>query len=275
MRNNNVAAAANKENTGAKRVKNLLFTLLALAFWVGVWQLISMKVAAEWILPSPGRVMEALLTEIGENRLPARVGRSLLGILEGYAAGVGAGVLLSVLTARVKALHVLFSPLLTIVRATPVASFILILWVFVARGSVPAISVFLIVTPIIWANCETGFLSFDKKLFEVGRVYGFSPLAMARYIYIPAAYPYFRTAALTALGMGWKAGIAAEVLCSPDGTVGQMILRSKNDIQTADLFAYTLAAVAVCYALEKLLSALFSIAEKRKKSKKSRRRESA
>ena len=239
-------------------MKSALFTFLSIAFWIGVWAVAAEIVGKEWILPAPYRVLQAFFASFEGGKLPLFLLRTTAGISAGYLAGVGIGFLLSALTARVKALHILFSPLLTVVRATPVASFILLLWIFLARESVPAVSVCLIVTPIVWANCETGFLSGDKQLSEVARVYGFSFFKKAKYLYLPAVFPYFRTAAMTCLGMAWKAGVAAEVLCTPEGTVGRMIWISKRDIETAEVLSWTLAVIIACFALEKLLKILFS-----------------
>ena len=255
-------------NKNTKRLKRLLFGLLAVAFWIGVWWLISLWVSEDWILPSPYRVAVALFESLREGTLFLRAGRSLLGILEGYLAGMILGVVLAALTAKIHFFHILFSPLLTVVRATPVASFILILWVFCARGTVPAVSVMLIVLPIVWANFETGILSVDQKLFEVAKVYRFSAFKKMRFLYAPAVYPYFRTAALTAVGMAWKAGVAAEVLCTPGGTIGQMIWYAKRDIQTADLFAWTAVVIFVSFLLEKLLYLLLNLPAKRRDVKK-------
>ena len=253
----------NNETTIVKRVKTVLFTLLSLCFWIGLWWIAALLVGKEWILPTPDRVCLSLWEACADGQLFLRAGRSLLGIAAGYLAGVAAGVLLSGLSAKCRFIHILFSPLLTVVRATPVASFILILWVFFARGTVPAISVMLIVTPIVWANCETGFLSTDKQLREVAKVYSFSPFKKLRFLYLPSVYPYFKTAALTALGMAWKAGVAAEVICTPEGTIGQMIWAAKRDIQTSDLFAWTIVVIAVCFVLEKLLGLLLALPYKR------------
>ena len=246
------------ENTRAQTVKKILFTVLAAAFWIGVWYIAAAIVGKSWVLPAPHDVLRAFFASFEGGRLPLYLLRTTLGVGAGYLAGVCLGFLLAALTARVKLLHLLFSPLLTVVRATPVASFILLLWVFLARESVPAVSVALIVTPIIWGNCETGFLSTDRHLVEVAQVYGFSFFKKARYLYLPAAAPYFKTAALTCLGMAWKAGVAAEVLCTPEGTVGRMIWLSKRDIETAEVLSWTLAVILACFILEKLLKLLLA-----------------
>ena len=251
-------------------LKIALYALLALTFWTAVWWLLSYKVGKAWVLPSPRGVFLAFVEAAKTGTLFARAGRSLAGVAAGYLAGTVCGALLALLCAKVRFFHHLFSPLLTVVRATPVASFILILWVFFssARGYVPAVCVLLIVLPVVWANCETGILSADKKLLEAAKVYRMGFFKKLRYIYLPALFPYFRTAALTALGMAWKAGIAAEVICTPKGTVGEMIWFAKRDFQTGDLFAYTLLVILVCFLLEKLLGLLLKLPYRRKEAKK-------
>ncbi|MBQ9467941.1 MAG: ABC transporter permease subunit [Clostridia bacterium] len=251
---NAVKEKKERKNEAAKRI---LFTALSACFWIGVWWLLALVVGEEWILPAPPAVVKAFFAAFEGGALPLYLLRSCAGIMAGYFAGVTVGFLLAALTARFRALHLLFSPLLTVVRATPVASFILILWIFFARSAVPAASVMLIVTPIVWANCETGFLSYDRKLFEAAKAYGLSAKKKVRYLFLPAVSPYFGTAALTALGMAWKAGVAAEVLCTPEGTIGRMIWISKRDIITAELFAYTAAVILVCFLFEKLFKLLF------------------
>ncbi len=241
-------------------------TVGAILFWIGIWWLAAVMVDKAWVLPTPPQVARALFSVIGLKKVLPAVMLSLLGILKGYLWGVGIGVLLAVFTAGCPPLHWLFSPLLTVIKATPIASFILILWVFFTNSAVPAYAVMLIVLPIVWANTEAGFRNTDKQLREMGRVYGFSVPKRVRYLYAPAAYPFFKSAAKTALGMAWKAGIAAEVLCTPDGTVGKMIAHAKRDIETAELFAWTIAVVTVCFLFEKLLSILLSLPERRRKA---------
>ena len=245
-----------------------ILTLGAVLFWIGIWWLAAEQIDKAWVLPTPAQVFKALFSTITLKKVLPTVFASLWGIFKGYLWGTALGLILAALTAQIYPLHVLFSPLLTVVKATPIASFILILWVFFTNTAVPAYAVMLIVLPIIWANTEAGFKNTDGKLAEMARAYDFSLFKRLRYLYIPSAYPFFKSAAVTALGMAWKAGIAAEVLCTPDGTVGKMIAHAKRDIETAELFAWTIAVVAVCFLFEKLLSWMLSLPERRKGAKK-------
>ncbi|MBQ8214911.1 MAG: ABC transporter permease subunit [Clostridia bacterium] len=245
-----------------------ILTLGAVLFWIGIWWLAAEQIDKAWVLPTPAQVFKALFSTITVKKALPILLSSLWGIFKGYLWGGGLGLLLAALTARIYPLHLLFSPLLTVVKATPIASFILILWVFFTNSAVPAYAVMLIVLPIIWANTEAGFGNTDEKLSEMARAYDLSLIKRIWYLYIPSAYPFFKSAAVTALGMAWKAGIAAEVFCTPDGTVGKMIAHAKRDIETAELFAWTILVVAVCFLFEKLLAALLSLPERKGRVKK-------
>ena len=84
-----------------------------------------------------------------------------------------------------------------------------------------------------------------------------------RGIYLPAVLPYFRTAVSLALGLCWKAGIAAEVIGLPGGTMGEALYQAKVYYETGDLFAWTAVIVAVSLVFEKLFLRLVDAAAER------------
>ena len=65
-------------------------------------------------------------------------------------------------------------------------------------------------------------------------------------------------AVTTAMGLAWKSGVAAEVLCIPRPAIGTQIYNSKLYLDIPDLFAWTLVVLLLSLALEKLLSALLN-----------------
>ena len=73
-----------------------------------------------------------------------------------------------------------------------------------------------------------------------------------RGIYLPAVMPYFRTAVSLGLGLCWKAGVAAEVIGLPTGSVGEQLYNAKVYFMTGDLFAWTVVIVVVSVLFEKL-----------------------
>jgi NitT/TauT family transport system permease protein len=68
--------------------------------------------------------------------------------------------------------------------------------------------------------------------------------------------PYFRSACVTALGMAWKSGVAAEVLCQPRKAIGTQLYYAKIYLETENLFAWTAVVVLLSILMEKLFVGL-------------------
>lgn len=233
--------------------KKIVLGLLSAVFWVGVWALCALWVGKELFLPTPWAVLRSLARLVPTADFWKTVAYSLLRVLQGYLPGVLLGAVGGVLTAKIGFMDVLFSPLLTVVRATPVSSFIMLALVFLGRDAVPSFIVFLMVLPIVWANVTEGVKTVDSALKEVCRVYDISLSRRMKILYFPHCLPYFSAGALTALGLAWKAGIAAEVLCTPKSSIGKMVYDSKVYLETSDLFAWTAVVILLSLVLEKLL----------------------
>ena len=222
-------------------------------FWLGVWQLAAFAVGKELLLPGPVAVGRSLLalTRTADFYLSAgaTLGRVFLGLLWGGLAGG----LLAFLTHFSPWLNAVISPAVRVVRATPVVSFILLVYLWVARAAIPWVISGLMVLPVMWGSLTAGLSDLDEKLLELGRAYRFSRLKRLRLIYLPSLRSHFSAGLLTAFGLAWKSGVAAEVLCPPDRAIGSRLQQAKLGLETADLLAWTLTIVALSLALEWLL----------------------
>lgn len=236
-----------------KRLKKFGLVLACLAFWLAVWTVCSLWVGLELFLPTPWAVLNSLLALLPTAEFWRIVLMSFWRVICGYLPGVALGTVGGVLTAKIKVLDVLFSPPLTVIRATPVSSFIMLFLLFLGRDSTPTFIVFLMVLPIVWANVAEGVKTVDPSLKEVCRLYRIPTGRRWRILYLPHCLPYFSAGALTSLGLAWKAGIAAEVLCTPNHSIGKQVYDAKVYMETAEVFAWTLVVILLSLALEKLL----------------------
>ncbi|MBQ5389402.1 MAG: ABC transporter permease subunit [Clostridia bacterium] len=242
--------------TDRKNAKRLLYGALILAFWIAVWQIAAMAIGREVILPAPIAVCRRFLSLAATAPFWRATLFSLLRIMGGYAAGVAVGALLGAAMHFFSPVRAVFSPFLTVVKSTPVASFILIAYFIITDTVIPVFITFLMVLPMIAACVFTALSATDPALLEMTKVYRFSFGKKLRTLYIPTVLSPFLGQAITALGLGWKAGVAAEVLCTPRDSIGKYLYDAKVYLETVDLFAYTLLVVLVSLALEKLLQAL-------------------
>ena len=141
---------------------------------------------------------------------------------------------------------------MAVIKAVPVASFIILALVWLNSRSLSLFISALMVFPPVYLNVLEGIRRTDGQLLEMARVFRVPFSRRLRYIYLPQIMPYFRTAVSLGLGLCWKAGAAAEVIGLPAGSVGERLYTAKVYFQTPDLFAWTVTIVAVSVLFERL-----------------------
>ena len=142
--------------------------------------------------------------------------------------------------------------MVAVIKAVPVASFIILALVWLNSRSLSLFISALMVFPPVYLNVLEGIRRTDGQLLEMARVFRVPFSRRLRYIYLPQIMPYFRTAVSLGLGLCWKAGAAAEVIGLPAGSVGERLYTAKVYFQTPDLFAWTVTIVAVSVLFERL-----------------------
>lgn len=222
--------------------------------WVAyllIYQILYWVVDQDILLASPGQILGSLLRMSREPAFYLAAGATLARIALGFSAGLLVGTILSVLTFRSVWMEALFMPVIRTIRATPITSFIILALVWIQSSRVPVFIVFLMVLPIVWANLTEGIRQVDKDLLEMAHAFRLPNNRIMRLVHIPSIAPYFMSAAVTGLGMAWKAGISAEVLSTPIQSLGGRIYLSKVYLETPDLFALTIVIILLSLLLEK------------------------
>ena len=244
----------------ADRNNPIFCLLLPPVFWLGVWQLCALLVdrsmggrGNELLLPYPATVLAALTHLAGTGEFWESVLLSLLRVLAGLVVGAGLGGLAAALTCAGAWADRLLSPAIRVVRAAPVASFILLVLLWTGRDQVPVVIVALMVLPVVWDSLSQGIRATDAQWLELARAYRFSRWKTVRLIYLPGLRPHLSAALATATGLAWKSGVAAEVLCLPSTALGTEIYQTKYYLEIPELFAWTGVAVALSLLLEHLL----------------------
>ena len=226
--------------------------LLPAVFWLAVWWLLALIVGKELLIPSPPLVVRTLLDLVVTGAFWRYTALTLLRITLGLLLGIVLGILTALLTNRLSLLHALLAPAVRVVRATPVASFIILVLLWVANGRVPVVISALVVLPVIWESTAAGLRSVDRDLLEFARAYRLTRWDTWRRIVIPSMQPQLAAAVCTAIGLAWKSGVAAEVLCLPKAAVGTQVYFSKLYLDTPALFAWTLIVVALSLTVERI-----------------------
>ncbi len=228
------------------------YPLFAIAFWVGLWWLIAAIYAKPLILPTPTGMLRALVALAKTGEFYLTLALSLARILFGIVLALAAGTMLAILTVKSAFFHHLLSPLLSLFKATPVASVIFLMLLWIGRARIPFAIAFMMALPIVWANVREGLLQTDRQLLEMARVYRVPAGRVMREIRLPSLKPYFLAAARSGISLAWKAGVAAEVLCTPEHSIGRAIYEGKLYIMTEELFAWTFIVIVISVIIEQI-----------------------
>ena len=232
--------------------KKILISVLILLIYILIWYIAAIIVNKELLIPKPSTVLNTFLYFAGQKEFYINVLYSIGRICAGFILAIITGSLLAFLTSFVPASKRMVSPAISIIKATPVASFIILTLLWIKTTYVPVFISFLMVLPVVWTNISQGFETADKKLLEMAFVYKMDFIKKIKYIYIPNCVSYFKSSVISGIGLAWKSGIAAEVICSPKFAIGSRLYSAKIYLETAELFAWTGTVVILSIIIERI-----------------------
>lgn len=230
--------------------KKLARAALCFIFWVLLWQIFSMVLARPTVLPTPFAVLEKLAELMGKKSFYMDCLHSLSRIFAGLIFGILSGVILAAFCAAFGLFECVFSPAVSVIKATPIASIIILMLFILEKSHVPMVAAMLMALPIVFSNVRKGIASVPVEQKEVADVFGFSFGKRLKYCIFPSAFPYFSAACRSSLGLAWKAGIAAEVICTPKYSIGLNLNDAKIYLESEALYAWTIVVVIMSVLIE-------------------------
>ena len=221
-----------------------------------LWQLLAMKLDQKLLLATPVDVAKTLGVLVKSQEFYSAIAYSMGRILLGLLIGAAVGTACALLAGRWHFMEVLFWPYFSAMKATPVASIVILCLVWLSGRRLSVFIVFLVVTPVIYTNILAGIKNLDLKMKDMARVFGINGLRRLLYVYLPELKTYIIAAFALATGMAFKAGIAAEVIGTPGGSVGKMLYNAKVYLETPELFAWTLVIIVLSVVVEQVILGL-------------------
>lgn len=238
-----------------------LRTLAIVLAWLAIWQITATIVANDILLAGPADVIRSLFMQIFTSDFWLSIAMSFSKIMGGFLLAFFAGILFGSLSFRFPLLGEILNPPLLLMKSVPVASFVILALIWAGSENLSIFISFFVVFPIIYVNTRSGLAGTDPKLLEMAKVFHLSLPNRIRFLYLPALFPYLSSGCRIALGMGWKSGIAGEVIGVPSHTIGEHLYMSKIYLATADLFAWTLMIILICLLTEQIFLGILRLAE--------------
>ena len=219
--------------------------LLLLAIW---W--LGSRAAPVYVLPSPERVFDRIVQLSATGDLPYNLLVTLLRVLAGFALAVAIGVPGGLMLGSNRALGNFFEPILPVMNT--VSSAIWAIFAVIWFGLSPATPIFVVLMtafPLIVTNVWQGTQAVNADFVELARALRFPRRKMLVKIYLPSILPYFFSGARLAFGFGWRVSLVAETLGAASG-VGYRLRQASDLIQTDQVFAWTIAQIAMMLVIE-------------------------
>lgn len=239
----------NRQNNNKKN--KLIKKIGIVLFWIVIWQILTWCVGNKILLAGPLDTVKVWMANVQEGDFIRTclysVGRIGLGVLLGLVLG---GIL-GCLGYKFRLLREILSPLMAFLKSVPVAAFVVLLLIWWGAKGLSVAVVFVVVLPLVYTNMVQGLLAADRKMLEMAKVFRVPLWNRFFYIYRPALRPFMDSCLRIALGMSWKSGVAAEVIGTPEFSIGEQMYMSKIYLDTAGLFAWTATVILLSFLFEK------------------------
>lgn len=229
-----------------KFLKFVLVTLVILSFW----QIFASIENNVYILPGVKDTFHALVNIVKSSNFVKIILSTVLRVVTGLFLGIVFGIVLAPICYKIPLINMFVSPILSIIKSTPVASFIVLLWLRLNGNTLTVLIAFLMVLPIIWQNLMDGFSSVPNDLKEVAKIYNFSLKKKLKCLYSPVLFKYLLPAMVTSSGLAWKSEIATEIIAYTSNSIGQEINNAKYFSNTPEVFAWTIVIIILSLLFE-------------------------
>lgn len=226
-------------------IKPYFLIILSLVVLFIIWQFASTTLDSEILLPSVFSVLKSFGGLFKTKNFKIDLGFTVYRAFRSFVIIVVSGSVFGVLGGKFKGFGLWLSPLLTVLKSTPVMSVILLAFIWFETGTVPVFSAFLMAFPIMYLQMKTGYYSLEEEMNQMCTLYGLSEKDKMIHYVIPSLTTSFVIGAKQTLSMIWKVVIAAEVLTVPQYGVGAKMQLSQMQLETGDVLAWTLVAIGL------------------------------
>ena len=197
-----------------------------LAVWVATTSIT--RVFLPHQLPSPWQVVMTAAELARGGELVHHIAASTVRIAAGFALGAAAALVLGTLVGLSRTVEAMLDPTLQMVRNVPSLAWVPFLLLWMGIDEAPKIVLIAIggFFPV-YLNLVTGIRQTDRKLIEVGAVFGMTRLELVRRIILPSALPYLLAGLRIGLGQSWLFLVAAELIASTRG-LGYLLIDGQS-----------------------------------------------
>ncbi|POD68212.1 ABC transporter permease [Pseudomonas syringae group genomosp. 3] len=209
-------------------------------------------------MPAPSEIV-LTLRDLADGALWKHISASLLRVLSGFLIGASLGLVFAAWVGLSREAEAYLEPTFAGLRSIPSLAWVplLLLWLGIGETSKVVLIAIGAFFPV-YLNGVAAIRGIDRKLVEVGQMYGFSRYRLTRRILLPAALPGLFTGLRSGMSLAWMFLVAAELIAATKGL--GYLLSDGRETSRPDI---VLAAIIVLATLGKLSDGLLAGLERR------------
>lgn len=230
-------------NKSKKALTKIIVIIASVLIFLIIWQIAALSLDSQILLPGVNVVLARLFELFSSKDFLFNILSTVYRAIESFIIIVVLATILGTLAGRYKVLSWFLTPVLTVLKTTPVMSVILLAFIWFQTGTVPIFSAFLMGFPIMYMMMEGAVEHLEEEMNQMCYLYGFTTVQKIRHYIIPTLAKSFSLGAKQTLSMVWKVVVAAEVLTIPKYGVGSKMQFAQIQLETAEVLAWTLIAI--------------------------------
>ena len=243
----------------ADKLKNIIFSLLALlAIWL-VWLIAYFALENDYVLPSFGETVKKAWELLGEGAFWRAFGNTLFRTVWAFLISFVLGAGLAALSVLFSWVRAFLAPLISILRTVPTMAIILILLLWTSPAGAPIVVAALVLMPAFYSASLAALTETEREYGEFARAFRVSKTRQLFKMYLPVSAPPVLKQAGAIFSMGLKVTVSGEVLSSTFRSLGGMMHEAQIYLATSRLLALTLLTVLLGFALEGLCALVYRL----------------
>lgn len=234
-----------------------LMPLLLIGLILLVWSAVSAwEIYPAFLIPPPGDVADEFGSALESGLLWKHTRATLIVMISGLAAGVGFGLLLGYLIAKMPLLEETLSPVIVAFQSTPLVAYapLLIIWFGTGPTSKIVTTAIVVFFPAL-VNTIVGMRGVPIELREVMRSWSASWWHMFSRLEIPAAMPVLLGGLKTSATLAVIGAVVGEFVNASEG-LGKLLLEARYAFDTPLVFVTVLTMTSIALLLYGTVSLL-------------------
>lgn len=243
----------------SQKSKKRLAYFFSAATILFLWQILSLKINSDLILPKPSEVLKTIPALFFQKEFRLDFLFTFFRVIFAFFVSCVLGFFLGFVCAKSVFFKCFFEFPLQIIRTTPVIALILLALFWFDSFFLPIFAAILTSLPIVATCVQKGFSATSEKEKFMAKVFKIPKIKRFFRVDFPTCLPFFANSMDSVFGLCWKVAVAAEVMCLPKFAVGKTMINAQINLEISKVLAISLLLTFVSFIFQTILKKIFKL----------------